>query len=350
MSPVVHILDRTCPADLLRQVEALARPEDVVLSLGPEPRTILPITRSIARPLGSAALTGRALSRAIRPASLLHCWGWSVVAPAVVAARRTAGRVAVSVPALPARREAVFVPWDIAMNGLDLILPTQAAARWVIAAGADPARVHVLSPPGLAEPPEATTRARVRSELGLDDGEVLIAAPSEMLTYAGHDQVSWIHAICRHVQPRGRIIMPGSGTAEGHVNFFAHTTGFGQEVHFTRGRFSLAEVLAGADIVAVLHRCDLGVTPVASAISAGRAILATDTPDHRELLTDDQTALLVEPGSQRIGSARLLELLTDTALRTRLGQAAAEQAAAHHPAAAAARLEEIHDAIAARPI
>lgn len=350
MVSVVHILDAACPGDLLWQLRALARPGEEIFSIGPPFASALPNVRAIRKPMGSSALAGQALARAIRPASLLHCWGWSVVDVAVEAARRTAGRAIVTLPALPARREAIFLPWDIAMRGLDLILPSHASADWVVAAGADPARVHVLPPPGLADTPDEPMRSGVRGELGIDAGELLIAAPSEMLALAGHDQVSWIQAICRHVQPRGRIVMPGSGPAKGHVKFFANTTGFGGEVHFTGGRFNRAEVLAAADIVAILHRADCGLTPAVSALSAGRAILASDTPDHREILTDGETARLVPPVNQRVGSAKLLELLTDADLRGRLAQAAAGQSRAYRPEAVRARLEEIHHAIAARPI
>jgi glycosyltransferase involved in cell wall biosynthesis len=62
-------------------------------------------------------------------------------------------------------------------------------------------------------------------------------------------------------------------------------------------------------------------------LSAGRPILAPDAPDTRELLTDGETALLVEPDRADLAAAALDRLLSDPALAAALSAQALQLAA-----------------------
>jgi glycosyltransferase involved in cell wall biosynthesis len=71
----------------------------------------------------------------------------------------------------------------------------------------------------------------------------------------------------------------------------------------------------------------------------GRAIVASDLTAVREVLTHEETALLVPPGDARSLAQALERLAADLALATRLGQAADRLAARYTWAARAERLE-----------
>jgi len=62
-------------------------------------------------------------------------------------------------------------------------------------------------------------------------------------------------------------------------------------------------------------------------LAAGRAILAPDLPDMRELLRNDHNALLVAPGDDAAAASALRRLLEDRELRERLARAALETSA-----------------------
>src|SRR5690606_19885917 len=82
-------------------------------------------------------------------------------------------------------------------------------------------------------------------------------------------------------------------------------------------------------------------------LALGRAIVASDLPAIREVLTHDVDALLVPPGDAAALAAAIGRLADDAALRTRLGAAARARAAAFTWAARAERLEAALEAAAA---
>ena len=76
-------------------------------------------------------------------------------------------------------------------------------------------------------------------------------------------------------------------------------------------------------------------------LAAGRAIIASDLPAIREVLTDGVNAVLVEPGQPRALAAALEQVLTDPALLDRLSHRAFADAAAYSWDARAERLEPV---------
>ncbi len=118
-----------------------------------------------------------------------------------------------------------------------------------------------------------------------------------------------------------------------------------------------------ADVAPAIARCQILALPnVRSTISerytsplklfeylgAGRAIVASDLPAVREVLTADVTAVLVEPGQPRALAAAIEQLLSDGPRLARLSRAAFEAAAAYSWEARAERLEPVLEAAGAQ--
>ena len=131
---------------------------------------------------------------------------------------------------------------------------------------------------------------------------------------------------------------------EDHVRFFAHTTGFDEDVHFTTGRFSDAEVLAASDIAVFPQTRGVGVFTLASAMAAGLGILVSNLGSIIELTGGSQAAVLTEPGPRET-AAGLLELADDDDLARRLGREARDRAARmFDPPDVAKKLQSIYSA------
>jgi glycosyltransferase involved in cell wall biosynthesis len=114
--------------------------------------------------------------------------------------------------------------------------------------------------------------------------------------------------------------------------------------------------LPPADVSAAISRCQVLALPnIRSTISerytsplklfeylgAGRAIVASDLPAVREVLTDDVNAVLVEPGQPRAMASAIEQLLADRGRLDRLSRAAFDAAAAYSWDARAERLEPV---------
>ncbi len=349
MPKVLHIIDKETPADMLNQLSVLAGDKDTILSIGPSPDLAVSEKRfvRIHRLLGISALSGLKISKILsgQNVDIVHVWSASSLTPAIISAKECDAKVVLSLAYLGSNAEISKLISTIGDNELTVSVATQSAVEKLIEAGAEARAIHLLSPS--AEPIADFDRRRktTRKSLGLDDGDVLITAPSPMVRYAGHKYVSWAHAIVRQIIPNIRLCFPGSGPNESHVRFFAHTTGFDDEVFFTEDKFSRADILAATDIAALCHEQDCGIENLAQAMAAGLPIVAANTPDIAEILTD-QAGLLTPPSDPRAVSAAVLKLAEDAPLARKFGQSARQRAGElFDPAVAKRQIEKIYSEI-----
>ena len=185
-----------------------------------------------------------------------------------------------------------------------------------------------------------------------------IGAPQ--VGYAGHlypwkgvDVLIEALALLRDVH--GLIVGGHPGERDrSRLEALAHARGIADRIEFTGW-------LPPADVAAAIARCQVLALPnVRSTISerytsplklfeylnAGRAIVASDLPAVREVLTDDGNGLLVEPGRPEPLAAAIGRVLSDRALRDRLSRAAFEASEGYSWEARAVRLEPVLQAAA----
>ncbi len=206
----------------------------------------------------------------------------------------------------------------------DRVLPvTEVLAGHCTAAGVDPARITVV-PNGidLEEFPEpAPPPAEPAAEIVL--GFVGFVRP-----WHGLDAV--IRAIAAwQGTPQLSLVVVGEGPARAELEALAAELGIAARVRFTglAEREAIPGLVAGFDIAlqpaSVPYASPLKVFEY---MAAGRAIIAPDQPNIREVLEHGRTALLFDPkAAGGPGGAMweaVLQLATDPALRARLGAAA----------------------------
>ena len=123
------------------------------------------------------------------------------------------------------------------------------------------------------------------------------------------------------------VLVVGDGPARQPLLDYAAEKGIPDRLTITGvvGRDDVARRVAAFDMAVIP-----GVTPYASPLKLfeylqlGRAIVAPDTENIREILTDDHDALLFDPAADEALEAALLRLASDGALRSRLGHSARE--------------------------
>lgn len=164
-----------------------------------------------------------------------------------------------------------------------------------------------------------------------------VVAPSRpRAAYAGH-LYPWkgvdvfLHALAAAPEVDGLIIGGHPGEAD-----LARVTTLAQALNLG-SRLTMTGLLPPHEVAGVLAKADIFVLPnTATSISErytsplklfeylarGGAIIASDLPALREVLTHGETAWLVPPGDVQALAGALTMLATDATLRGRLGQAA----------------------------
>ncbi len=327
MIEAMHIVDNLARPDMLEQLDMLAGANERVISVGPPPTDMTRPVEIARCTMGSARLAGWSMRKLPGSEGIIHAWSPKAMLAGRELALATGRALVASIPAPPTTREELNALAKAVGPGLlNVVVPTDSARRRLIARGLPERFCHTLEPAARAWPAADEARGEIRKALNVADGARLLVSPAPFVRDAGHEYASWAHAILRHVPLNLRLAFTSTGPLEDHVRFFAHTTGFDEEVHFTHGRLPAAKVLAAADMAVFPQTRDIGVLAIASAMAAGLPILATNLAPIAELTGNGQAAELTEPGPRET-SAGLLKLTDDDDLSRRLGQAAANRTA-----------------------
>jgi glycosyltransferase involved in cell wall biosynthesis len=155
--------------------------------------------------------------------------------------------------------------------------------------------------------------------------------------------------------PTAKLLLAGDGPGRDAIATLIGGSGLSPHTTLT-GRLTqpeVAEVVGAADVVVApygLRHTDVVGTPlkVVEYMAAGKAIVVSTAPIH-ELITDGVTGLRVAPAASEPLAEGITRLLGDSALRTRLGDAAQLEARRYSWDAVVSTLERLFEAqIAAR--
>jgi glycosyltransferase involved in cell wall biosynthesis len=198
----------------------------------------------------------------------------------------------------------------------DLVLAVTDVLRGeVLAAGAAPAQVRVV-PNGVvlerfAAPPPPRHNPPVLGFLGF------------VRDWHGLDAV--IRGMAEHPETPAIFTVIGEGPARPDLEALAASLGIAERVRF-------AGIVPHADVPTTVAGFDIALQPrvvdyasplkIFDYMAAGRAIVAPDQPNIREILAHDRTALLFDPSAPGAMWAAISRLLADPTLRSRLGTAA----------------------------
>ncbi len=168
-----------------------------------------------------------------------------------------------------------------------------------------------------ATAPEQTSRS-----LEAEPGKVLVLWQGILSPYKGVDLLlrAW-----REVEAHGgdcRLVIAGTGVPEllEQIRELVHSLEL-KRVSMQLRFISAQELVAlyrAADVVVYPYRAITTSGALATGLALGKAIVASDLPVFRELLTERDNALLVDPQDSAELAGALMELAQDAALRERL--------------------------------
>jgi len=181
---------------------------------------------------------------------------------------------------------------------------------------------------GVRLPPDAPgVRERVRSELALGDGPVLIVT-SRLHHQKGHRYLFDAAASLREDFPALCLLVVGEGRQRPEVEAHARRAGVADAVRFLGFRTDVTDLLRAADIF-VLPSLLEGLPHTAlEAMAVGLAVVATGVDGVGEAVVDGETGLLVPPADPAALSDAIRRLLCDPSRAARMGRAGRERVAA----------------------
>ena len=205
-------------------------------------------------------------------------------------------------------------------RGADAVLPvTRVLARMVEQAGVPRGRIRVV-PNGVDERFSSADGGPIRARLGIEDAFVLGFTGFVRDWHGVELALRWLPRA-----PRAVLLLVGDGPHVPALRAEAAALGVAE-------RLIVTGTVQRGDVPAHVAAFDVALQPAATAYASplklqeymalGRAVLACDQPNIREVVTDEESALLFPPKDEAAMHAALDRLAADEALRARLGEAA----------------------------
>lgn len=170
---------------------------------------------------------------------------------------------------------------------------------------------------------DASARAAVLAELGIDPQATVLAAVGRLVPVKGYEGL--IRAFASLAAGPGggpHLVLIGDGPLRVTLARQAERLGVAERVVLTGFRPDVARLLPALDVVVFSSRNEGLSVALLEAMAAGRSIVATDLPGIVEAVRDEREALIVPVDDRQALAAALERASADPALRRRLGAAA----------------------------
>lgn len=192
--------------------------------------------------------------------------------------------------------------------------------------GRDPAVFH----------PDPAARTRLRAQLGVEAGQVVILAVSRLVRSKGYPEL----LAAMRALPGNAVLwivgerLPSDRGEDLEPCFAAARAALGPRLVFLGYREDVAAIMAAADIFVLPSHFEGLPMSVIEAMLCGLPVVSTDISGPREQVVAGESGLLVLPANVPQLAAALTALVVDTALRQRMGQAGRARALARYTQAA----------------
>jgi len=187
----------------------------------------------------------------------------------------------------------------------------------------------------------------VRASLGIPPDASVVGSIGRLNAQKGHRFLleAAPTVLARH--PTARVLIVGDGDLMGELKQRAASLEAGDRVVFAGHRADVPDVLAALDVFCISSLYEGTPLALFEAMAAGRAIVSTAVDGCREVIEEGATGLLV-PASDPVALASALDrVLSDGALRSRLGQAALLASRRYDVRSCVEEMEALYDEVLA---
>jgi len=179
----------------------------------------------------------------------------------------------------------------------------------------------------------------LQRKLGLPASTFLVATIGQVCLRKGQDVFAAAAVAAAATLPEAHFLLIGSRHStkpesiayETGIAATFENAGLGDRFHRLGERSDVPQILSELDVLVHAARQEPFGRVLLEAAATGVAIIATDVGGTREMLTDEQHALLVRPDDPPAIAAAILRLSRDAELRSRFRNAAREHVAREFP-------------------
>ncbi len=245
-------------------------------------------------------------------------------------------------PMVPRARSHMVVKMLVSRAIDAIIVHTEWNRRKLAAYHHLPVRKMVVIPNGSPPAPahDEAAHATRRARLGIAPQEVAIAVVGRLTARKGHrflldalaalqeetgraaDAQAQDRSGASEVLEAWRLLIVGEGEEEGALREQAERVGLGDRVAFLGYRDDAVEIIGASDLLVLASLVESQPLVITEAMAAGVPVIATAIYGIPEIVAHETTGLLVEAGDVASLTGALRRLLSDPALRARMGEAA----------------------------
>lgn len=283
--------------------------------------------RSVAPLLAAPAL--RRLLEA-RRCEIVHAWGVPAGLAAWIArGRRGAAKSPLVVelfdPVLT-RSDVKILRTMVGSGGAAVACSCRIVQRRLIEGGVSPQACVVIRPGvdfGLIN---RCRRGRLREELGVARGDLLVILPESQGCCHGHVDAFSAAVLVDHLRAGVRVLLPGRSRENGRIARLADTLPNPSALLLPGDRYAFEELLAISDVLVVPAQGDISTTCIAWAMAAGVAVIGTAVHSVAELIAAKVNGLLFKRERGRNMIVSLAKLLLDRQTQDKMKEVARGQA------------------------
>jgi glycosyltransferase involved in cell wall biosynthesis len=162
-------------------------------------------------------------------------------------------------------------------------------------------------------------RVSLRKEMGLENKFTIVGFVGR-LSYE-KNLFTLIKSFANALQSNSslRLILAGEGPLESELRKLTINMHIIDKVIFCGFRNDVDRILSGIDIFVLPSLIEGTSNALLQAMACGRAIICSDIPGNRELVTNNRESIIVEPQDQNGLCKAIISLASDEMLRNRLG-------------------------------
>lgn len=173
---------------------------------------------------------------------------------------------------------------------------------------------------------EAAFDPELATELGVEEGERVVAIFARLVEQKRHIDFLTMAADVLKVLPKVKFLIAGKGKLRGDIERKAAELGISKRVIFAGHRSDIPRLLALTDVVVMCSDREGFSNSVLEAMAAGVPVVATDVGGNAEALVDSESGFIVPTRQPAVQAKRVLALLTDQALHKSISSKAQERA------------------------